>query len=157
MASKISYSKGQKRLVIQWLIASGIVFVIYLIQTLNNRFGEDTSEVWEWLMQFILPPLTLMIGVMISQVSSGTNEKQIDLFYYRLATGISYFFLLLLLLSPVLVPILHQSLNGDVLVTEITTESQISIIDAFQSYNTFMLPVQGFTTLALGLFFTKAG
>lgn len=157
MSKKVNFSKGQKSLIIQWSIASVIIFVIYLIQTLNDRFGDNTAEVWEWLMQYILPPLTLMIGVMISQVSGSTDEKQVDQFYLRLASGISYFFLLLLFFSPILVPILHQNLAADVLVTEITEESKVPIIEAFQSYNTFMLPVQGFTTLSLGLFFSKAG
>jgi hypothetical protein len=53
------------------------------------------------------------------------------------------------------VPWRHHAQNSPGLVTEITTETQITIIDAFTSYNNFLIPVQGLTTLALGLFFTK--
>lgn len=156
MEKTINYSKAQNRLVAQWCIFSGVIFVIYFVQTLTGKFEGQVSDVWEWLMQFIIPPLTLMIGVLISKMSSQSTDKETNLFYFRLASGISYFFLILLLLSSVLVPLIHQSQNSAILVTEITEENQITIIEAFKYYNIFLIPIQGITTLVLGLFFTKS-
>jgi hypothetical protein len=156
MNGKISFSLAQKKLVKQWLIFSVIVFVIYLIQTLTGKFEGHVGEVWEWLIQNILPPLTLMIGVLISQLSAKPTMKEIDRFYFRMASGISLLLLILLLLSSVLVPFIHASQNSAVLVTEITPENQITIIDSFKYYNTFLIPIQGITTLVLGIFFAKS-
>jgi hypothetical protein len=155
MSSTIDYSKAQKQLVVLWCSVSVIVFIIYFVQTLTGKYLDHVSDVWEWVLQFVIPPLTLMIGVLINQLSSESKTKVIDSFYFRIAFGFSGFFLLLLLLSAVLVPFIHQAQNSNVLITEITEENQITIIDAFNDYNNFLIPVQGITTLTLGLFFTK--
>lgn len=155
MSKTIDYTKAQKKLIVLWCLVSAIVFIIYFVQTLTGKYLDNISEVWEWVLQFVIPPLTLMIGVLINQLSSESGNKVIDIFYFRVAFGFSGFFLLLLLLSAVLVPFMHHAQNSQVLVTEITKENQITIIDAFNSYNNFLIPVQGLTTLALGLFFTK--
>ena len=156
MADKINYSKAQKKLFVQWCIFSGFIFLIYMIQTFMGRFDGHVSEVWEWLFQYITPPLTLMIGVFVSRVSSTPADKETDRFYYRLALGFSYFFLILLLLSSPLVPLIHQLNNQGVDTTKLNATNQKTIIDAFKQYKSFMIPVQGLTTLALGLFFTKS-
>jgi len=155
MSKTITYTKAQKKLVVLWCVFSAIVFVIYFVQTLTGKYLDYVGEVWEWLFQFIIPPLTLMIGVLINQLSSGSNDKEVEAFYFRIALGFSIFFLLILLLSAVFVPLMHQAQNSNILVTEITEENQITIIDAFEDYNNFLIPIQGITTLALGLFFTK--
>lgn len=156
MPNTIPFSKAQKRLVVLWCTFSVIIFIVFLVQMINdNKFGDHTGEVWEWLFQFLLPPLTLMIGVLISQLTGNANKKETDIFYFRLANGFSYFYLILLLSSSFLAPMIHQNLAEPVLVTELTPENEMSIIEAFQSYNAFMIPVQGITILTLGLFFSK--
>jgi hypothetical protein len=155
MERSINFFKAQKKLVVHWCVSAALIFVIFFIQTLTGRFEGSAGEVWKWLFQFILPPLSLMIGVLINQLSSQGTSKNVDLFYFRLALGISYFFLILLLFSSFLVPFMYQSAHSNTLITEITEETKKTIVDSFNSYNSFLLPVQGFTTLALGLFFTK--
>jgi len=157
MAVTINYSKAQKKLFIQWCIFSGLIFTIYMVQTLTGRYNGHISEVWEWVFQYLTPPLTLMIGIFISRSSSLSTEVEVDRFYYRLALGFSYFFLILLFLSSLLVPAIHVIQNQDIVLTEINASNQKTITDAFKQYNSFLIPIQGLTTLALGLFFTKTG
>lgn len=148
---KINFSEARKKLIYQWLIFSGTIFIIYFVQTMTGRYEHYESDVWEWLFKFITPPLSLMIGVLISQMSSQASDQETDIFYFRLAQGMSYFFLVILLLSAFLIPIIHLQQNRNLSVVE----DQKSILEALKSYNAFLLPLQGLSTLTLGLFFTK--
>lgn len=148
---KINFSEARKKLIYQWLIFSGTIFIIYFVQTMTGRYEHYESDVWEWLFKFITPPLSLMIGVLISQMSSQASDQETDIFYFRLAQGMSYFFLVILLLSAFLIPIIHLQQNRNLSVVE----DQKTILEALKSYNAFLLPLQGLSTLTLGLFFTK--
>ncbi len=155
MSRTIEYANAQKKLVVLWCTFSLAVFILFFIQTLTGKYLGHMGEVWEWVLQFIIPPLTLIIGVLISQVTSEPNTRKVDIFYFRLALGFSLFFLVLLFLSAMIVPVLHQAQNSSVLISEITEENKRTIIDAFESYNAFLMPVQGISTLTLGLFFSR--
>jgi hypothetical protein len=151
LIKKINFSIARKKLIMQWLIFSGVIFVIYFVQTLTGRYEHYESDVWEWLFKYITPPLSLMIGVLISQMSAQASDQESDIFYFRLAQGMSYFFLIILLLSAFLIPVIHLMQNRNLS----AVEDQKSIMDALKSYNAFLVPVQGLSTLTLGLFFTK--
>jgi len=147
----IDFNVARKKLLMQWIIFSAVIFIIYLIQTLTGRYENYESEIWEWLLKFIIPSLSLMIGVLISHMSSQQSDETTDLFYFRLAQAISYFFLVMLLLSAFIIPIIHLQQNRNLSITD----QQKTIEEAMKSYNIFLLPLQGLATLTLGLFFTK--
>lgn len=146
----INFTTARKRLIVHWLVASAVIFIIYFAEARFGRFGPHESEVWGWLFKYLTPPLSLMIGVLIAQVSAQASDQQADLFYFRLTMGISYFFLIVLFLSAFLVPVIHLQQNSNLVVSE-----QQTIIQAFNTYNSILLPVQGITTLTLGFFFSK--
>jgi hypothetical protein len=148
---QIKFSVARKRLVVQWMVFSAIIFVIYFIQTLTGRYEKYEGEVWEWLFKFITPSLSLMIGVLISQMSTLASEVETEVFYFRLATLISYFFLVMLLLSAFLIPVIHLQQNRNLSITD----TPRPITEAMKSYNIFLLPLQGICTLTLGFFFTR--
>ncbi|HEV7332695.1 MAG TPA: hypothetical protein VGN63_16770 [Flavisolibacter sp.] len=147
---RISFQASRKKLIILWFSFSAAVFLIFLIQTMTGRYATNNGEAWEWLFSFLTPSLTLMIGVVIADVMQSSPDVEIDAFFYKLAFFVSLFFLLLLFLAPILVPLLHRSQNKNLSINE-----QKSIIEAFKSYNNFLLPLQGITMVALGLFFSK--
>lgn len=147
---KVNFSESRKKLVVHWLVVSAIIFVVYFIQARMGRYGANEGEVWEWLFKYLTPPLTLMIGVLIVQFSNPSNDIEIDSFYFRLALGMSYFFLIVLFLSAFLIPVIHLQQNRNLSLTE-----QKTIIEAFNTYNNILLPLQGLSTLTLGIFFTK--
>jgi hypothetical protein len=148
---QIKFSVARKKLVVQWMIFSAIIFFLFFIQTLTGRYEKYEGEVWEWLFKFITPSLSLMIGVLIAQMSAPASEVETDVFYFRLATGISYLFLTVLLLSALLIPVIHLQQNRNLSITE----TPRPIVDAMKSYNIFLLPLQSICTLTLGMFFTK--
>jgi hypothetical protein len=148
---KINFIEARKKLIKQWLIFSAAIFIIYFVQTLTGRYENYQSDVWEWLFKFITPPLSLMLGVLISQMSAQPSDQETDIFYFRLAQGMSYFFLVVFFLSAFLIPIIHLQQNRNLSVLE----EQKPILDALKSYNAFLVPLQGLSTLTLGLFFTK--
>jgi hypothetical protein len=150
---QINFGIARKKLITLWLIFSVLIFLIYFIQTLMMRYEHHEAEVWEWLLRFIIPPLTLMIGVFINQVNAQPTIQEVDVFYFRLALSISFFFLIILFLSAIFIPIIHMQQNRNIPVFD--HEKQKSIIDALKSYNIFLLPLQGLATLVLGFFFTK--
>jgi hypothetical protein len=92
----------------------------------------------------------LIIGVLIGQGLVNENDRQIDPFYFRFAFGISTFFLVILLLAPIIIPFIHIQQNQN-----LPIEQQENILQAFKTYDSFILPVQGITMMSLGLFFTK--
>jgi hypothetical protein len=146
----ISFQSGRKKLVVLWLLFTLAIFVVFLAQTITGRYTTHAGDVWQWLFSFITPALTLMLGVLAAQMMSNTPDTEVDRFYFRLAFGISVFFLGLFLLAPVLVPALHIRANSGRAFSE-----QQNILQAFKTYDTFLIPVQGLTMLSLGLFFTK--
>ncbi len=146
----ISYNKARRKLLIQWLIMAAVIFLIFFIQSILGRYTTHVSEVWEWLFRLLTPPLSLMIGILIAQLMGKAADFETDLFYFRLSQGISWFFLVFLLLSAILVPVIHLQQN-----LSLDKEHEKNIMEAFNTYNNFLLPLQGLATLALGLFFTK--
>jgi len=147
---RINSDLARKKLIKQWLIFSAVIFSIYLFQTMTQKYQNHEKDVWEWLFRFITPPLSLMIGVLITHVSSQPTDDDTDSFYLRLTQGISYFYLSILLLSAVLVPIINILQNQNLPLTD-----QKTIIQAFNTYSSVLTPIQGICTLALGFFFTK--
>ena len=148
---QINFSVARKKLVVQWMVFSALIFTLFLIQTLTGRYEKYEGEVWEWLFKFITPTLSLMLGVLISQVSSPASEVDTDILYFRTATWASYFFLFVLLLSAFLIPFIHLQQNRNLSITD----TPKPIVEAMKTYNIFLLPLQGICTLILGLFFTK--
>ncbi len=147
---KVDFYQSRKTLLTHWMVFSAIIFVTYFVQARMGKFGNSEAEVWSWLFQYLLPSISLMIGVLIISLSDPSTEQSIDVFYFRLAMGMSYFFLILIFLSSFFVPLIHlqSNLNSPVL-------DQTPLIKAFDNYNSVLIPVQGLSTLTLGIFFSK--
>ena len=147
----ISFQSARKKLIILWLSMSVAVFLIFFIQSVNDKYTDHLKEVWQWVFQFITPAVTLMIGVLIAQGinrSGETDKAKVDIFFFRMAMGISLAFLITLFLSPIITPFIHvrQNLN-------LSMGEQKNILDSFKSFDNYLLPLQGITMLALGFFF----
>jgi len=147
---KVSFFASRKKLITLWMIISLFIFIVFFVQSINGKYTSHVKDIWQWVFQFLTPALTLMIGILVAQLLGGTPDSEVDVFFYRLAMGVSIFFLLLLLLSPFIVPFLHIQQNKDLAV-----DQQKNIFVAFQTYDIFLLPLQGLTMLTLGLFFSK--
>ena len=147
----INFFEARKRLFKLWMIFAGVIFSIYFIQTIMGRYDGYQGDVWEWLFKYITPSLTLMIGVFINEIAAKPNTQEVEIFYFKTAYWISLFFLIVLLLSSFFIPFLHLMQNKNIPITQ----QQKPIMEAVNSYSIFLIPLQGLTTLSLGLFFTK--
>jgi hypothetical protein len=148
--NKMSFQSARKKLVFFWLLSSMVIFIIFFLQSAMGKYTEHLKEVWQWLSQYITPSLTLMVGVLIAQNQLTGPDKETDIFYFRLTWWISFFYLAILFLSPFFVPIIHMQQNQD-----LSIDAQKSIMDAFKTYDNFLMPIQAVAMLSLGLFFTK--
>ena len=136
---QVSMSKCKKRIATLWFIASGVLFIIFLLQTILGHYGKDTNEAWSWLFPNILPTLSLMTSVFIIDVrSKGLKIEKVDRFVFNLTMTLSAVYLLVLLIL-----ILSQPF------------SSLQPLEHLKK-NSFPLGFfQGLVTATLGVFFVK--
>ncbi len=128
---------SKKRLALLWFTGAGILFLIMLIQTFMNHYGPDVNEAWGWLLTNIMPTLSLIIGVLVSDaMGKGVKVQSIDAFLFKLTYGLS-----LLYLSSVLLHILFQPISP--------TEP----LEMMRLSNLWLGPFQGLVSASLGAFF----
>lgn len=132
----------QQRLATVWLVGSGASFLLLFVQLATGKHDPSISE---WLLPAIVPTLTLMIGALVTAnlVANKQSEKgketalpMADRFLYRLALGLSAFYLLLLFI---------------ILLLSATTDIKALIANV----GVMLTAVQGLVGLVLGAFFVK--
>lgn len=138
---------AQKRISTLWFIAIGALGVLFMILTATGRFDDKNLKAWEWFTQNAIPVTTLILGALIYNVNRANKDEafvnqEIDVFYFRLAYYITWFFIISLFLTLLLAPIAFKS-------------SGKSIIEFFDTSKLFLTGFQGILTYALGLFFIK--
>lgn len=139
--SHIKTTDAQKKLLVVWLGVAAVPFLIMAIQTLLGRFDDRTQEAWGWLLPSIIPTLTLVIGTVVANaIRPPATDKDVDAFYWRLALGISVFYLILVTVV--------------LLVTSMSASVKETITSMMQS-NLFLGPVQGLAAASLGVFFVS--
>lgn len=138
MSDRIAEGTCQNRLAAVWFLGSGIVFVLILIQTLAGKYGSGAEAAWGWLMPAILPTLSLIVGATAYHASRPKRDLTVSRLAYRVALGLSVFYLLLLLATLLVDPLTP------------TTPLQLMELSRF-----WLGPVQGLVGLALGAFFVS--
>lgn len=135
----MEFIKAKKKIASFWFVFCGIIFVLMIVQSLNGKFEDKVSEAWGWIFPSILPTLSLILGVFLIDIkNSFIKKKTIDIFYYRLTLGLSFFYLF-----TVLSILLSQPLIGK------------PIISLMKESNIFLGPIQGLVNVSMGLFFIK--
>jgi hypothetical protein len=140
---KLPAKQCQQRLAVLWLVGSGASFLLLFVQLASDKYGATGGDVTDWLLPSIIPTLTLMIGALVTAnlvaKKKAEEEKEpamSDRFLYRLAMGLSAFYLLLLFI---------------VLLMSATTNIKTMI----DNVGVMITSVQGLVGLALGAFFVK--
>jgi hypothetical protein len=86
-----------------WFVTPLPAVVVLLIRTMSPAQGEPAvtrpQDEWGWLMQMVLPTLTLIMGVMAANAIEGAESEQkvrhVSRWFYRMALGLSAFYLVL--------------------------------------------------------------
>lgn len=130
----------QRRLTLVWLAGGGAILLLLFVQTLTKRYAGENQEVWEVLLPYIIPTLALMLGVLVAnsmKETTETKERTSDRFLYRLAMGMSAFYLVCLLI------IILTAVPGQ------------KMTEHLKDVGLFVTALQGLNALVLGAFFVK--
>ncbi len=140
---KVSLSNGKKRLAILWMSFVAFIFIIVLVQSFTDNFGSKLNEAWGWFFQNTLPSLSLIISVfVIDSQSSNSEDRQVDIFYFRLCKYISLAYLFTILITLLAEPV----------ATSLSEKTTIQFLD---NSSLWLAPFQGIVTSSLGIFFIK--
>ncbi|AZA89659.1 Uncharacterised protein [Chryseobacterium nakagawai] len=135
---KISFETAKRKLSIPWFTASSILFIIMFMQTIGGKFEDKNIEAWGWFTQNLLPTLSLIITVFVTDLNTENSDKEVEKFYFNLAFGLSIFYLLV-----VLSVLLAQPLSSK------------GMIPWLQSSSIYLGPFQGLVAATVGMFFLK--
>jgi hypothetical protein len=137
---KVPWTTCKKRLATLWFISAGLIFLIFLLQTIGGRHGDNPEEAWGWLLPTLMPTLSLMVGVFVlDALGKGAKIKQVDQFLYRLAFSLSAAYLGVVSITILAGPFAAMG------ATALMTQS-----------NLWLGPFQGLVSAALGAFFMRS-
>jgi len=133
-------SQCKRRLATLWFLGAGAIFFVVYLQTVFNRYGDKTNEVWSWILPTIMPTLSLAIGVLVMDaLGKGAKVVRIDKFLFNLT-----FWLCAAYLASVLLLFLLQPL------------SQVDTMQLLQRSNLWLGPFQGLVAAGMGAFFSTS-
>ena len=145
---RIPLEQARQTLGTLWFIGSGLIFVILIVQTLGNAFGDRIQGVWGWALPNFLPTLLLMMGVFAGSALLDETESDkmlVRRFFYRITFWLSIAHLGAVLLTMLSQPFL-PALNGG-----------RDAMAGFDLSNLWLGPLQGLVAAGIGtLFFSKA-
>jgi hypothetical protein len=103
-----SMRSAKRSLAVIWFVGSGIVFLIVLGQTVGRVYGDEVEKAWAWLLPSIMPTLSLIVGVLVSDAQqSDKTPPEIDSFLVKMAVVVSIIYLLTVLGTILLQPIVR--------------------------------------------------
>jgi len=141
--SMVSLAKARARLAAVWLVCSGFVFFIVMAQCVFGKYmleGVDhSSDIWKWLLPNLLPTLTTMVAALAATWSTRDDAQSVRRDFYHFATGLSWFYLLLLI--------------GLLLCQPFAQRYGLDQIRTLQNSSLGMGPLQGLVASVLGVLF----
>lgn len=136
----VSVGRCKRWLASVWFVGGGLVFFVVLVQTLLGRYGDDSNEIWGWLLPTVVPTLSLIIGVLVfDAVQSEKAQRKVDRFLFRLTVGLSAAYLASVFLVIALQPL-----------------AAAPPLQLMTQANIWLGPFQGLVAAAMGAFFVKA-
>lgn len=138
----IDFDRAKWRLASLWFAFGGLILTIVFVQTLFDKFGARSDDVWNWLLPTIMPSLTLITGVIVADAQGGQAQRHVRKRYYYFALAISTFYLTLVLSILLLEPLVY-AMTGN------------TMLDLIGQTGVVLGPLQGLASTALGIFFIK--
>ena len=131
----------KRRLATLWFSGAGLVFFIFLFQTLGGHYRENVQEAWGWLLPTIMPTLSLIVSILVMDaLGKGVPTQVVDSFLFRLAFALSAAYLAVVLLTILVQPI-----------------SELTSVELMRQSNLWLGPHQGLACASIGAFFVKKG
>lgn len=138
MSRRVDVGSCQTRLAAIWLGGGGVLFVVVLVQSLAGKYGEQTGVAWSWLLPALIPTISLIVGAVAYDAVKSKTETTVDRMAFRVAGGLSVFYLLLL--------------TTTLLAEPLTRSSPLELLEMSKLW---LGPVQGLVGLSLGAFFVS--
>lgn len=141
MTNQISMKVCRRHLAVLWFGIGLALFVVLVLQSVFDRFGDRAEDAWSWFLPSVMPTLSLIVGVLVLDVASrsdGYADKMIDPFFFWLTFLLSAVYLLL-----VAATLFLQPFTG------------VPLLDLMKQSNLWLGPLQGLVAAALGVFFVK--
>jgi hypothetical protein len=136
---KILMANAKKRLAILWFVAFILIFILLLMQTIRGVYQDHTTEAWSWFLPTIIPTLSLMIAVFVSDALGISQDvKYVDRFFYRLTFFLSLFYLLII---------------GATIIAQVFSEKWPW--ELLQQSSLWLGPIQGLVAGSLVIFFRQ--
>ena len=148
--ARIILETARWRLGTLWFVGSGAIFLLLAIQTLTGVYEERAEAVWGWALPNFFPVLMTMVGVFAGAALADETEADrvsVRANFFKLATGLSAFHLLCVLLTLLVRPLLPG----------LSDSADVNSMEVFEKSSLFLSATQGLVGAAIGaLFFTKA-
>lgn len=139
MRTKIAAATCRKRLATLWLLSGGLLFAIFMTQSVSGKYDPRAADAWGWLLPTIMPTLSLMVGVLVTRaVSPRTREGMVDRYLFWLAFGLSTAYLAAVAFTVLVQPFVQRD-----------------PLELFTQSNLWLGPLQGLVAGVLGAFFIK--
>jgi len=135
---RISLDQARSKLARLWFIGAGVIFLLLIVQSLLDKYGENVGDVWSWFIPTTVPTLSLMIGVISSSALQEQALTTVNRFFYQLSWWLSFAYLLILL--------------GTFLIEPFSPKDSF---DLLKVSNYWLTPIQGLIVAVLGVLFTS--
>lgn len=131
--------KCKKYLASLWFMAAAVLFVLMLLQTTLGHYRDKAADAWGWLLPALMPTLSLVIGVLVTELlGKNADGKKCSSYLFKLTFGISALYLVALLLQLLLQPF-----------------SPAGPLDSMKQSQLWLAPFQGMVAAVMGAFFVK--
>lgn len=135
----ITLDKVRNRLALLWLLSTLVIFLTLILQSLRLVYGQQTQEVWGWILPTLMPTLTMIVTVLgYSALDPELGRARVRLSFFRVAFYLSLAYLVLTFLT--------------ILVQPLTSGDPVELM---QMSSLWLGPFQGLVASALGVLFVS--
>jgi hypothetical protein len=135
-AARMALEQARNKLAAVWFVGAGAMILLLVVQSILGKH-DQLQEVWSWFVPNVVPSLSLMLGVIAADaLAPGDDVRVVKVAFFRLANGVSFFYIGLLALTMLMEP--WSARPG---------------IELFTLSNYWLSPTQGLAVAAVGAVF----
>ncbi len=135
--SSIANTQARRWVSLVWFPGAGFLFLIVLLQTIFGKYGEHSADAWGWLLPAVMPTLSLILGVLVSdQLGRSEAREEADRFLFVMVLVLSIFYLLVVSSTLLLAPF-----------------AAMSPLELMKASSLWLGPLQGLVCAGLSAFF----
>ncbi|MDM0071649.1 hypothetical protein [Variovorax sp. J31P207] len=138
----IGLDRVRSALAIQWLVASAIIMLLLVLQSLLGRYGTHVQDAWSWILPNLMPTLGMMLTVLgYTALDPSSLKSVVRRTFFRIAYCLSILYFVLILLTILIQPV-------------VAADSE-KAIELMRTSNLWLGPLQGLVVSALGVLFVS--